>query len=342
MTGRARRPAAALRAVATHLWPAAPGLLVAVTIAAAARELAALAAVPPLIVALGLGMLFAGVVNVEQVTPGVTMATRPILRIGVALLGAQLTFGQLADLGWFVAAVTVTGLTAALATGLLIGRWAGLPRGLAAVAAAAVAVCGASAALAMAAALPAREQREEGTATVVAGVTVIGSAAMLAYPFAAQAMGFSAQATGVFLGATLHEVAQAVGAGVAISDEAGSVATAVKLLRVACLTPVVLLVGIMMHRGERAPPESMPPIVPGFLLGFFLLAALASYAILPALILTILSEISRFCLLVAIAALGMKVSLPRLAAAGPGLLFTMSAATLVLAAVVGGLLAALG
>ncbi len=151
---------------------------------------------------------------------------------------------------------------------------------------------------------------------------------MLVYPVVAQAMGFSAQAMGVFLGATLHEVAQAVGAGVTVSNEVGGVATAVKLLRVACLTPIVILVGIMMRRGGGTALGSMPPIVPGFLLGFFLLAGLASYAILPPAFLILLSELSRLCLLVAIAALGMKASLPRLAAAGSGLLVTISAASL--------------
>lgn len=335
VTRAMRGRSAVAQAVRHRLWPAAPGLLIACTIALASREFAGWVAVPPLVVALGLGMLFAGLVDVDRATPGVTMATRPVLRTGVALLGAQIGFQQLAGLGAPVVAIALAGLVAALAAGIFAGRMAGLSKGVAAVAAGAVAICGASAAFALAAVVPKKQCSDEETAAIVAAATILGTLAMLAYPLIAVGLGFSAQATAVFLGATLHEVAQAVGAGMAVSLEVGTLATAVKLLRVACLTPVVILVGLLLRERADAAAAAAPPLVPPFLVIFFLLAAAASFGLVPPLLREALSEVSRFCLLVAIAALGMKTSLNRMLGAGKPLILTMLFTSLLLAAIVG-------
>ena len=108
----------------------------------------------------------------------------------------------------------------------------------------ATAICGASAALALAAALPSHPQKERATLFTVIGVSALSTLAMIAYPMLARWLGLSDHAAGVFLGATIHDVAQVVGAGYGMSHETGDVATLVKLMRVAMLLPVIVLAAI--------------------------------------------------------------------------------------------------
>ena len=100
-----------------------------------------------------------------------------------------------------------------------------------------------SAALATASVLPRYKEREADTAFVAIAVNILATIAMVAYPAVCDLLGFDQCTTGIFLGAAIHDVAQVVGAGYAVSDAAGNVATIVKLFRVFLLLPVVLGVG---------------------------------------------------------------------------------------------------
>ena len=82
----------------------------------------------------------------------------------------------------------------------------------------ATAICGASAALALAAALPAHPLKERATLFTVVGVSALSTLAMIVYPMIAHALGLDSRAAGVFLGATIHDVAQVVGAGYSMSQ----------------------------------------------------------------------------------------------------------------------------
>ncbi len=125
----------------------------------------------------------------------------------------------------------------------------------------ATAICGASAALALAAALPAHDRKEQATLFTVICVSAFSTMAMIAYPMIAHAVGLTNHASGVFIGATIHDVAQVVGAGYAISPEAGDTATIVKLLRVAMLLPVILVAGQITRR-QANPDAVRPPLLP--------------------------------------------------------------------------------
>ena len=118
-----------------------------------------------------------------------------------------------------------------------------------------MAICGASAALALAAALPAHPQKERATLFTVVSVSALSTLAMIVYPMIAQALGLDARAAGIFLGATIHDVAQVVGAGYAMSQQTGDVATFVKLLRVAMLLPVIVVAVLLSRRQASAVGE---------------------------------------------------------------------------------------
>ena len=149
---------------------------------------------------------------------------------------------------------------------------------------------------------------------------------MVAYPIVVHALDISDTNAGVFLGGTIHDVAQVVGAGFSISEPAGDTATLVKLIRVALLAPVVLVASLIIRSFAQAPEDgTKPPLLPTFVVVFIILAALNSLHLIPTEIANFLSQASRWLLLTAIAAVGMKTNLKHvLAVGGPAiaLLFT--------------------
>ena len=152
--------------------------------------------------------------------------------------------------------------------------------------------------------------------TVVA-VTALSTIAMVLYPLVAHGFGFDAHTSGVFLGATIHDVAQVVGAGYSVSAEAGDTATIVKLFRVALLLPAVLLISLLFRDAAQATDKSTrPPLLPGFLVLFAVLVAINSSGWVSPTITSGLQGASRWCLVLAIAALGTRTSLGDLAKVG--------------------------
>jgi uncharacterized membrane protein YadS len=145
----------------------------------------------------------------------------------------------------------------------------------------------------------------------------------------AAAAGFDDRTTGVFLGATIHDVAQVVGAGFTVSEETGETATLVKLVRVTLLAPVVLIAGLVLRRGAGS--AARPPLVPGFVAAFLALAVLNSLGVVPAAVAALAADVSRWALLTAVAAVGMRTSLRQLAEVGPAAVALVTTETLILA-----------
>jgi uncharacterized integral membrane protein (TIGR00698 family) len=193
----------------------------------------------------------------------------------------------------------------------------------------AVGICGASAAMAISAVLPRHAHAERNTIFAVIAVTTLSTIAMVVYPIVAAAIGLDEQAAGIFLGGTIHDVAQVVGAGYGISTEAGDVATVTKLFRVAMLVPVVF--GLSLVYGRREGTGRRPPL-PLFVVAFCLLVAANSFGLVPAAPQAFLNELSRWCLVAAIAALGVKTSLKALMTVGAVPVSLMVAETLFIAA----------
>ena len=197
----------------------------------------------------------------------------------------------------------------------------------------ATAICGASAAMALSAALPAHEKKEQATLFTIIGVSAFSTLAMIVYPVIAQATGLSDHQAGIFIGATIHDVAQVVGAGYAISPEAGDTATIIKLLRVAMLLPVILVAG-QITRASAAPGTARPPLLPWFVVAFIGFVLLNSLVELPSIALSAGNELSRWCLVTSIAAIGMKTRLGDIVKLGFRPVILMLVETLLLAAMV--------
>ena len=312
---------------------AMPGLLLSATIALAVRFVSDRLGGPAMLYALLFGMAFNFLIEDENFASGIRFASRNILRIGVALLGLRITAGDVMELGWPVVGLIVSSVVATILFGGLIGRAFGLNGAQSVLSAGAVAICGASAALAIASVLPARKDSERNTILTVAGVTALSTVAMVVYPVLVTYFNYGNATAGIFLGATIHDVAQVVGAGYMISDESGQISTLVKLIRVACLVPVVVSISLIMRRG-RTPASGDGPLLPWFLVAFIVLVIVNSLGWVPAGAQTMLTPVSSWCLLTAVAALGVKTSLKALVDVGPAPIGVMVIQTVFLAAIV--------
>ncbi|OCW56357.1 YeiH family protein [Hoeflea olei] len=308
-----------------------PGVLTSLTVALAAKFVSEHYGAPVMLMALLIGMAFNFLVeDGGTCVAGIEFSSKMLLRIGVALLGLGITLQQIASTGSEVLLITVCGVALTITLGIVLAR--GLGRGTAAglLIGGAVAICGASAALAISSVLPKSETLERDTIFTVIGVTALSTLAMIVYPLIADVLHLSEVATGVFFGATIHDVAQVVGAGYSVSDTAGETATFVKLLRVALLVPLVVVLSLVFA-GARAPGASRSLPIPFFVIGFAALVIVGSYDVVPAGVKDLLLSFSRWCLVVAIAALGMKTSLRKLGDVGGGAIVLICALTGILA-----------
>ena len=298
--------------------PLMPGVMLAATIAAAAAFLGAHYGAPVMVFALLLGMAFNFLHEEGSCRAGVDFAAKFVLRLGVGLLGIRIVLADMAQIGLTGAAV-LTGLIAlTIATGFVAAPLFGRQWRFALLTGGAVAICGASAALAIAAVIPPNDKTERNTLFTVMAVTALSTIAMVAYPLLFQALGFTEVQQGFLIGATIHDVAQVVGAGFSVSDAAGEIATFTKLYRVAMLPLVLIAIVLVLRATGQGAGQGKIPLVPWFMVLFLALVALGSTVDLPQALVTQVDTVSRACLITAIAALGVKTSLKALTAVGGG------------------------
>ena len=310
-----------------------PGLCLAGCVALSAQFLSDHYGAPAMLMAILLGIALNAFSEDGRAVAGVDFAARTVLRLGVALLGLRISWAMFLDLGAPALALIAAGVVATIGFGLLAGRLLGQGTAFGFLTGGAVAICGASAAMAIAAVLPRGERAERDLVFTVVGVTILSTLAMIAYPILAARLGLDGRATGLFLGATIHDVAQVVGAGFSVSDPVGEQSTLVKLIRVTALAPVVLVAALVLRaRGDAA--GARPPLLPGFVVAFLALAAVNSTGVVPGVVTEGAAAVSRWALLTAIAAVGMKTSVPRLMQVGGPALGLLAAETAFLAVLV--------
>ncbi len=248
---------------------------------------------------------------------GIQFCARTVLRIGVALLGLRISVAMISDLGVPLVMLVIAGVVATIGIGLLVGPRLGHGPRFSFLTAGSVAICGASAAMAIAAILPKDERSEQRLVFTVVGVTLLSTIAMILYPILASSLAMDDTQTGIFLGATIHDVAQVVGAGFSVSESTGETATLIKLFRVAMLAPVVVIATMVIRMNVKTEGDmKQPPVLPFFVVGFVALAALNSIVALPEFVTTTAGTLSRWALLTSIAAVGMKTSIKDVAQVG--------------------------
>lgn len=292
-----------------------PGILVCGLAALAAQFLSDHYGAPAMLMALLIGLsLHFLVEDGQRCAAGIGFSAKTVLRVGVGLLGARISFEVFADLGLAIIGLIVLALLATMGFGWIVARSLGRGWRLAILTAGSVSICGASAAMAIAAVLPKNELSERNLSFTVFSVTMLSTLAMILYPVVAQTLGLGELASGVFLGGTIHDVAQVVGAGFSVSDAVGETATTVKLIRVSLLAPFVLVLTLSLRRTgvEEGQGSARPPIVPGFVLAFLALALVNSFGWIPEAVQSVLWALSKWAMLSAIAAVGMRTELKRI------------------------------
>ena len=311
----------------------APGLTMAALIAMAAQFLSDHYGAPVMLMAILLGIPFHFMTEDPRMSEGITFASRWLLRFGVALLGLRVSVEMVLAVGWEFLGFLVLAVGVTIILSVLTARFFGRDRMFGFLTGGAVAICGASAAMAISSILPKRAEAERDLVFTVISVTLLSTVAMILYPILASALGLSEHDTGLFLGATIHDVAQVVGAGFSVSEETGELATLVKLLRVTLLAPVVLI-GSILLRSSVPKGAKRPPLLPSFVVVFLILAALNSFQLVPAAITAPAAKLSSAALVTAVAAVGMKTSLAQLREVGASSTAMIGLQTVFLAALV--------
>lgn len=311
----------------------APGAALVAVLALAAAFLAGHYGGPVTLYALLLGMAFNFLATDSRMVAGIDFCIRTVLRTGIALLGTRVAVDEVAALGIDTAALVVCGVGMTLLLGSRLARWCGLQPGHAWLSAGSVAICGASAAMAIAAVLPGQRDRELALSITIAGATGLSTVAMVLYPVLAAALGLDHRNAGIFLGASIHDVAQVVAAGYVVSEETGHAATVVKLMRVALLAPVVFVIALFFRRAHGK-PQAGGARIPAFLVAFLLLMVGCALIQPPAALLIAARDGSTACIALAVAALGVRTAPAELFRLGLRPLTAMALQSALLAAIV--------
>ncbi len=254
----------------------------------------------------------------ERLLPGASLAARYALRIGITLLGARLTIGQLLETGLGSVIAIVVTVSAALLLGTWLARRFGLVPPLSALLTVGMAICGNSAILALSPIIGARHRE---TAYAVSTITIFGLIGVLVLPVLGRLLEMSDPAFGTWAGLAVNDTAQVVATGYAYSAPAGDVATVVKLTRNLAILPVLLGATWLVARSTPTAPTSGSTLgmvaraVPWFVIGFVVFAALRSLGLLDLALPTggtladLCSTLAGLLILVALAGVGMATDL---------------------------------
>lgn len=331
-----------LRQAQARWAPLWPGVAMSGVVAVAAMFLAEHYGAPVMLFALLLGIALNFLSEDGRGKPGIDFVARQVLRWGVALLGLKITAGQVQAMGWGPMAMVLLAVTCTIGFGIVMARLMGFKTFFGLLSGGSVGICGASAALAISAAFPNHPQKDRATLFVVISVSTLSTVAMVLYPLLARWLELDMQQAGFFLGSTIHDVAQVVGAGYSMGPQTGDAATVVKLLRVAMLVPVIALAAWLTRmqassEDAAAAAGPRPPWLPGFAVVFVVLVIVNSSLDMPTAVLDTGNSLSRAFLVAAMAAIGMKTHLKDILNVGWKPMVLMLMETVFLAALILGL-----
>ena len=309
-----------------------PGISTCVIVSLAALWLAQQYGFPAILAGLLLGLALHFLSELPSLGAGLDFVSKHFLRAGIVLLGLQVSLMQIADLGWFAFLGLIAIMGTAFGAALLGAKLSGQSRYAGVLAGGATAICGISAALALYA-IVGRDRLDQARFTLtLVGITLASALALATYPAIASVLELSDNQAGYLVGSSIHDVAQAIGGGYAVSDAAGGQATVIKLARVALLAPVVALVAMWI--GNPAAEKSTGKrnwgglALPWFIVGFLALVVLNSFVSVPPVFAEQGLEVSKFLLLLAVTATALRARLAWLLDAGWRPLTPVFAATI--------------
>lgn len=275
----------------------------------------------PMIIGIILGMLYANSLRnhlPETWVPGIQFCSKKVLRLGIILYGFRLTFQDIVNVGVAGIVVDVIIVVVTILGGIWIGRLLKMDRDTALLTSVGSGICGAAAVLGAESTIRTQAYK---TAVAVATVVIFGTISMFLYPIAYRSgwVDLTPQEMGIYSGATLHEVAHAVGAGNAMGTEISNVSIIVKVIRVMMLVPVLLILGVWAARRnakDGATAEKGKVNIPWFAVGFLAVIGFNSLNLLPPIFVDAINYVDTFLLTMAMAALGAETSIDKFKKAG--------------------------
>ncbi|PTQ74732.1 YeiH family protein [Celeribacter persicus] len=294
-----------------RLWHYLPGLMATGALAALAILAQRWIGVPylsPMVLAMVAGIVLRNAFGFASVlVPGVSLSVRKILRAGIVLMGFQLTLGQLEGIGLNGVLIVVVVLAATFIFTKAMARVLGVERKLGELIAAGTSVCGASAVIAV---NTVTGGEDEDVAYAIACVTVFGTLSMLIMPVMGGFLAMAPESYGLWVGATVHEMAQVMGAAFTHGDAAGQAGTIAKLSRVLMLAPLILALGALAQQDEGVSGGRAP--MPWFVFGFIAVVVLNSLVDVPPMASQALAHVTAFFLTMALAGMGLETHVARL------------------------------
>lgn len=271
--------------------------------------------ISPLVVAIIFGMIYGNSLRHKlpaEWVPGIIFSSKNILRFAIIFYGFRITYQQV-----FAVGVEALIIDAVVVVGTFILGWQlgvrvfGLDRDSAMLIASGSSICGAAAVIATDGTLKSEPYK---VSMAVATVVIFGTIAMFLYPalYNWGALNFDAKQYGIYAGATVHEVAQAVVAGNAVGKEAGDTAVIVKMTRVMMLAPFLLGLTLLLSRGGEKSGERAKIMIPWFAVYFLVAVGFNSLNLLPKTVVDTINTVDNFLLAMAMAALGIETNLNKI------------------------------
>ena len=287
-----------------------PGLLVCILAGILAAHISKITMIPVMLLAIIIGLLLHVLNSVSILKDGINWSSRGLLYTGVALMGLRIDLTDLSQVGFMAPLFVILTLITTLLVGYAIARALGQSKDFSILMSGAVGICGVSAAAAICSALEDNPLRDAQLAITIAGITVLSTLAMLLYPFISNALNLNILESGIFMGGGIHNVSQAVGAGYAVSNEAGDLAVIFKLIRVSMLLPVIIIISLVWGKGSSTPypnvRSKLKASTPPFLIVFCLLALLSCLNIIPDLAKNAGNISAHWALIISLVAIGIK------------------------------------
>ena len=277
-------------------------------------------AISPLVIGIILGIIFANTVRSkipQSWLPGILFSAKTLLRIAIVFYGFRITFQQIASVGAEGLILSTVMLTSTMLLGIFVGmKVLKLDRDTSILVASGSAVCGAAAVLATEEVLKSEPHK---TAMAVGTVVLFGTISMFVYPilYKASVLGMDFTQFGLYVGSSVHEVAQVVAAGGAVDAVSSDTAIIVKMLRVMMIAPMLLILGVFLSKfAGHSSANAKKLVIPWFAVLFIAVAGFNSLHLLPKNSVTQINLIDTFLLTMAMTALGMETHINKFKQAG--------------------------
>ncbi len=260
-----------------------------------------------IIIAILLGMLVKNFLGIKRkMRPGIKFCAKKVLRFAIILLGFKLSLKEVYQLG--LEGIFLIGLivVATMFFTIWMGKVMKLSKNLSLLVASGCSICGAAAIIAVSA-LNDKEQ-EEDVSFSIGIITIFGTLFMLLYPLAQNLIHLSTSAYAFWAGTSVHEVAQVVAAGFAVSDEAGIMSTLVKLTRVLYIIPITFVISILRTQKNSKKFDIKNIQIPWFVIFFTVVILINSIFNIPETVINTLNLVCTYLMTAAMAGLGLETS----------------------------------